>query len=237
MQLFYNPDLDPSASEAVLPKDESRHIVKVLRKIQGDRLELTDGKGFFYKAEITLASANSCQVKIIETSKVLEQGYKLHMAVAPTKLNDRFEIFLEKATEIGIDAITPIICEHSERKVIKPERYERILQSAMKQSLKAFLPKLNKSTTFLDFVEQNHNYYEQFFIAHCGEDQRFSLKERLQPHKNTMILIGPEGDFSPSEIQLALNNRFVPVTMGDSRLRTETAAIAAVHSVAFINTL
>ncbi len=222
-------------TETALPKDESKHIVKVLRKKEGDVLDLTDGKGFFYKAAIKTASPKKCVVTIIDVHQEKPLPYQLLMAVAPTKTNDRFEFFLEKATEIGMTEITPVICSHSERKTVKNERYERILQSAMKQSLKAFLPKLNNPQTFEEFIEVNHENYDQLFIAHCAEDDKFSLKELLKPNKNTLILIGPEGDFSPSEIQLALNKRFVPVTLGDTRLRTETAAIVAVHSVAFVN--
>ena len=235
MQLFYSPDLNPRTTEATFPKDESKHIVKVLRKKAGDRLDLTDGKGFYYKAEIISATSSKCTAKILSTEAAEPLPYQLHLAVAPTKTNDRFEFFLEKATEIGISTITPIICDHSERKTIKPDRYARILQSAMKQSQKAFLPKLNAAISFEEFIDQKFKKFEQFFIAHCGEDDKFSLKQRLQPDKNTLILIGPEGDFSPSEIQLALNKRFVPVTLGKSRLRTETAAIVAVHSMAFVN--
>jgi 16S rRNA (uracil1498-N3)-methyltransferase len=148
-------------------------------------------------------------------------------------LNDRYEWFLEKATEIGIDSITPIICEHSERKIIKPERYEKILQSAMKQSLHCYLPKLNAAISFKDFIKQD--FKGQSFIAHCEKLGRKSLKQALKPQQNVTILIGPEGDFSVKEIAQALQNDFIPVTLGETRLRTETAAIVACHSVAFIN--
>jgi 16S rRNA (uracil1498-N3)-methyltransferase len=148
-------------------------------------------------------------------------------------MNDRFEWFLEKATEIGIDTITPIICDHSERKIIKPDRFEKILQSAMKQSLNCYLPKLNEAINFKDFINQNFN--GDIFIAHCEESDRKSLKQELKPKKNITILIGPEGDFSSKEIEMAIKNKFIPVTLGTTRLRTETAAIVACHSVAFIN--
>jgi 16S rRNA (uracil1498-N3)-methyltransferase len=236
MQLFYSPDLNPQTTTATLPKDESKHIVKVLRKNEGEILDFTDGKGNFYKAEIIQASASNCKVKILEIIAQEALPYQLHLAVAPTKLNDRYETFLEKATEIGITEITPIICDHSERKVIKPERYERILQSAMKQSLKAYLPKLNEAIAFKAFIEKHTDNNDRRFIAHCEEDkQRFSLKEKLEPATSVLLLIGPEGDFSPEEIDFALSKGFQPVTLGASRLRTETAAIVATHSVAFIN--
>ena len=150
-------------------------------------------------------------------------------------MNDRFELFLEKATEIGISEISPIICDHSERKVIKEERYERIIQSAMKQSLKAHIPKLNEAQSFSDFLEAAKTFNGDRFIAHCEETNRFSLKQKLQPKRDVLILIGPEGDFSPSEIQQATQAGFSPVMLGESRLRTETAAIVATHSVAFVN--
>ncbi|WP_028374635.1 16S rRNA (uracil(1498)-N(3))-methyltransferase [Leeuwenhoekiella sp. MAR_2009_132] len=235
MQLFYNPDIAAEATQATFPKDESKHIVKVLRKKAGDLLDITNGSGNFFKAEITTASPSGCIVKIIEVTTQNPLPYELHMAVAPTKLNDRFEWFLEKATEIGITEITPIICDHSERKVIKEDRYERILQSAMKQSLKAYIPKLNPAISFSEFIALTTNYVGVKYIAHCEETSKFSLKQKLQKGGSNLILIGPEGDFSTSEIENALETGFIPVMLGESRLRTETAAVVAVHSVAFVN--
>ncbi|MAW94021.1 MULTISPECIES: 16S rRNA (uracil(1498)-N(3))-methyltransferase [unclassified Leeuwenhoekiella] len=235
MQLFYNPDIAANAQEAKFPKDESKHIVKVLRKREGDILDITNGSGNFFKAEITQASPSNCKVKILEVTTEKPFDYHLHMAVAPTKLNDRYEYFLEKATEIGISEITPIICDHSERKVIKEDRYERILQSAMKQSLKAYIPKLNPAVSFSEFIEAQKNTETERFIAHCEETDRFSLKQKLKPKMDVLILIGPEGDFSTTEIELALKSGFLPVMLGEQRLRTETAAVVATHSVAFVN--
>jgi len=157
----------------------------------------------------------------------------VHLAVAPTKMNDRYEWFLEKATEIGIDSITPIICDHSERKVIKPERFEKIIQSAMKQSLQCYLPKLNPVLTFKEFMK--HEIPGQKLIAHCEALKRQSFKSKILAKNDVTILIGPEGDFSVKEIEMALQHDYIPVTLGETRLRTETAAIAACHSVAFIN--
>jgi 16S rRNA (uracil1498-N3)-methyltransferase len=148
-------------------------------------------------------------------------------------MNDRYEWFLEKATEIGIDSITPIICDRSERKVIKHERFDKIILSAMKQSLNCHLPKLNEAVSFKNFVGQD--FEGDLFIAHCEETDRKSLKQHLRPNQNITILIGPEGDFSVKEIEMALKNKFIPVTLGETRLRTETAAIVACHSVAFVN--
>jgi len=235
MQLFYNPDISTDEKEATFPKDESKHIVKVLRKNTGDILDITNGSGHFFKAEIIAASPSKCTVKILEVIPEKPLPYRLHLAVAPTKLNDRYEWFLEKATEIGISEISPIICDHSERKVIKEERYERILQTAMKQSLKAYLPQLNPAVTFSEFIAKQHDTNADRFIAHCEETNRFSLKQKLQPKQDILILIGPEGDFSTSEIETAIHSGFAPVMLGESRLRTETAAVVATHSVAFVN--
>lgn len=235
MQLFYNPNISETAKEVTFDKEESRHIVKVLRMKEGDSFKITNGKGSFFDAEIISANTKGCLVKILSIETSLPLPYQLHLAVAPTKLNDRYEWFLEKATEIGISEITPIICDHSERKVIKPERYEKILQSAMKQSLKAYLPVLNEAISFRDFVISEKTSKGSKYIAHCEETDKNSLKSLLLPKEKTTILIGPEGDFSSEEIELAKANGYVPVTLGESRLRTETAAIVACHSVAFVN--
>ncbi|TXE15080.1 16S rRNA (uracil(1498)-N(3))-methyltransferase [Seonamhaeicola algicola] len=233
MQLFYNPDITENTTQIIFPKDESKHIIKVLRKNIDDVLNITNGNGWLFKAQITMPNINKCIANIISKEKQDKKNYSLHLAVAPTKMNDRYEWFLEKATEIGIDSITPIICDHSERKVIKPERFERILQSAMKQSLHYYIPKLNNAVTFKDFITQN--FEGNTYIAHCEETDKKSLKSELKPHTNVTILIGPEGDFSTQEIETALANKFIPVTLGNTRLRTETAAIVACHSVAFVN--
>jgi len=233
MQLFYNPDINETKKEFSFDKEESRHIVKVLRKNTGDMLHITNGNGWLFTAEITIPDIKKCTVSIVSKTLQPKRNYNLHLAVAPTKMNDRYEWFLEKATEIGIETITPIICDHSERKVIKKERFEKILQSAMKQSLNCYLPKLNDTITFKDFIAQD--FTGDLFIAHCEETDRKSLKHQLKPEADITILIGPEGDFSVKEIEMALQNNFIPVTLGETRLRTETAAIVACHSVAFTN--
>jgi 16S rRNA (uracil1498-N3)-methyltransferase len=198
-------------------------------------LFVTNGNGQVYKCEVSQANDKKCLVSILETTTQKPLKYNLHLAVAPTKMNDRYEWFLEKATEIGITEITPILCDHSERKVIKAERFEKIIQSATKQSLSAYKPVLNEAVSFKNFVENNTNANK--FIAHCEETDKKSLKKELQPHTDYLILIGPEGDFSQKEIDLALKHNFIPVTLGETRLRTETAAIVACHSVAFVNEL
>lgn len=233
MQLFYNPDIDERTIKFSFPKDESKHIIKVLRKTIGDTLYITNGKGWLFTAEIIVPNINKCIAAIASKSLHPQKDYHLHLAVAPTKMNDRYEWFLEKATEIGIESITPIICDHSERKVVKTERFERILKSAMKQSLNCYLPKLHKPIALKSFLKQDFN--GNLFIAHCEESDRKSLKSLLKPKQDITILIGPEGDFSVKEIEMAMANKFIPVTLGKTRLRTETAAVVACHSVAFIN--
>ncbi|RIA09769.1 16S rRNA (uracil1498-N3)-methyltransferase [Flavobacteriaceae bacterium MAR_2010_72] len=233
MQLFYNPEIKEDTSLFTFSKEESRHIVKVLRKSIGDELDITNGCGWRFKAELEYADLKNCSAKIISKHKQVKHNYNLHLAVAPTKMNDRYEWFLEKATEIGIDSLTPIFCDNSERKVVKTERFEKIVQSAMKQSLNCYLPKLNEPVDFKDFITQK--FTGQTFIAHCEELDRKSLKEALKAQTAVTILIGPEGDFSVKEIQMAIDNKFIPVTLGNTRLRTETAAIVACHSVAFVN--
>ncbi len=233
MQLFYNPDITENTTEFSFNKEESKHIVKVLRKSVDQTLQITNGNGWLFTAQITAADIKKCVVQIMDKKLQAKKNYSLHLAVAPTKMNDRYEWFLEKATEIGIDSITPIICDHSERKIIKPERFEKIIQSATKQSLSYYLPKLNPAIAFKDFIKQD--FSGKLFIAHCEETDRKSLKNELKPKQDITILIGPEGDFSVKEIEQALQSHFIPVTLGETRLRTETAAIVACHSVAYTN--
>ncbi|WP_276381793.1 16S rRNA (uracil(1498)-N(3))-methyltransferase [Flavobacterium sp. H4147] len=233
MQLFFNPDIDETTQSFSFDKEESRHIIKVLRKKDSDILHVTNGKGILFETEITLASDNKCIVDVISITKSPEPKFRLHLAVAPTKMNDRFEWFLEKATEIGIQEITPIICDRSERKVVNLDRFEKIILSAMKQSNETFLPKLNEAVSFKEFIKQQNQGLQ--FIAHCEETDKKSLKETLKPNENVTLLIGPEGDFSEKEIKLAIENHYQPVTLGNTRLRTETAAVVACHSVVFFN--
>ncbi|HEU0136954.1 MAG TPA: 16S rRNA (uracil(1498)-N(3))-methyltransferase [Flavobacterium sp.] len=233
MQLFYNPTIEPGSETFFFDKEESKHIVKVMRKQNGDKLFVTNGSGYLFETEIELASENKCIVTIVSATKAETPEYHLHLAVAPTKLNDRFEWFLEKATEIGITEITPLLCDRSERKHINSDRLDKILQSAMKQSLHYYLPKLNPPTTFQDFVKKESAGLK--LIAHCEETDKKSLKDVLKPSTNVTMLIGPEGDFSEKEIKSALENNYIPVSLGKTRLRTETAAIVACHSVVFVN--
>ncbi|HIP26168.1 MAG TPA: 16S rRNA (uracil(1498)-N(3))-methyltransferase, partial [Flavobacteriaceae bacterium] len=207
---------------------------RVLRKKEDDVLYITNGKGFLFKSKISIANDKRCTVEIDKVEKQENQlKYNLHIAIAPTKNNQRLEWFLEKATEIGITTITPLICDNSERKIIKKDRLEKVLVSAMKQSNRYYLPILNEAIPIKQFMKKEFNGLK--FIAHCEETEKQSLKNKLEIGKDVTMLIGPEGDFSLNEISLALANNFSPVSLGKSRLRTETAGIVATHSVAFIN--
>lgn len=233
MQLFYFKNIDTLSTSFSFDKEESKHINKVLRKKEGDILFVTNGLGVLFKTEISVASDSKCTVKILSFEQQRSSKYQLHLAVAPTKMNDRYEWFLEKATEIGVQEITPIICDHSERKVIKTERFDKILLSAMKQSNQLFLPILNEPITFKELMKKSVS--GQKFIAHCEETNKKTLKEAIVKDSDCIILIGPEGDFSSKEIEIALENNYNPISLGHTRLRTETAAIVACHTVAIIN--
>ena len=233
MQLFYTPDIN--SDEYTLSKEESRHCIQVLRKKIGDLIYLVDGKGGIYKATLIGDNPKSCQLKIDQVERNYgKSAIHIHIAIAPTKMNERFEWFLEKSTEIGINEITPILCEHSERKVLKLERMNKILVAAMKQSKQAYLPKLNAAVSFDSFV--SNNTVEERYIAHCIEnDDKKQLKEVIKKGADTLVLIGPEGDFSPKEIDHALKHGFSAVSLANNRLRTETAAIVSCHTINLIN--
>ncbi|HJS00622.1 MAG TPA: 16S rRNA (uracil(1498)-N(3))-methyltransferase [Flavobacterium sp.] len=233
MQLFYNPSIDEQTESFSFDKEESKHIIKVLRKKDGDILFVTNGLGYLFDCEIILASDNKCTVKINRFEKKPAPKFHLHLAVAPTKMNDRYEWFLEKATEIGIQEITPIICDRSERKVINKERFDKIVLSALKQSNELYLPKLNKAISFKEFINKENKGAQ--LIAHCEETDKKTLKSVLKTNESVTLLIGPEGDFSVKEIALALEKNYTPVSLGNTRLRTETAAVVACHSVVFFN--
>lgn len=229
MQLFYSPNIDEQTKRFDFDKEESRHIVKVLRKQVGDTLHITNGQGWIFEAEISDANFKKLSCKIQSSKFEHRKKPFIHLAVAPTKSNDRFEWFLEKATEIGVTEITPIICQNSERKIVKEERFEKIIQTAMKQSLNLYLPTLHKAIPFNRFIEQS--IPGQKFIAHCEEGDKKQLKLELDTLGKHTVLIGPEGDFSVKEIEMAKKQQFIPVTLGSSRLRTETAAVVACHTI------
>ncbi len=233
MQLFYTPEIDLNSTSFTFDKDESKHIVKVLRKSEGDRLQITDGQGHIYQARIETADPSQCRVQILDARKQVPKRHHLHLAVAPTKNNNRYEWFVEKATEIGAHEITPLICDRSEKKNVKLERLEKLVVSAMKQSLRTFLPKINEPITFKEFVQTQRE--GSCFIAHCEEEERSDLKRRITPDTPITILIGPEGDFTEPEIKLSYEHGYMPVTLGEARLRTETAALVACTIVTMIN--
>lgn len=230
--IFYAPDI---LKNYILPQDESSHCSKVLRKKEGDIILITDGKGNFFASKIIDPHPKHCLVEIINT-EVIDKNWSnyIHIAFAPTKNIDRLEWFAEKATEIGIDELSPILCRYSERKEIKIPRIEKILISAMKQSQKALLPKLNEMSSFSQFIKQPFDGYK--FIAHCYNDNtKKNLKEIYKRNKNVLILIGPEGDFSEQEVDMAKRYGFESISLGNSRLRSETAAFVACNIIQIIN--
>ena len=236
MQLFYAPDVTPPYY--TLCEEESKHCVRVLRLKAGDELHITDGRGNLHRCRIVEAHQHHCTVEVIETKSEYEKlPYSLTMAVAPTKNIDRFEWFLEKATEVGISRVVPIECDHSERRTIKYDRELRVITSAVKQSLKAYHPQLDELTPLRKLIAEP--FEGQKFIAHCdpNSEERLFLPAIIKKNENILILIGPEGDFSPEEIKFALENGFKPISLGTQRLRTETAAVVATVMVATVNGL
>ncbi len=223
MHLFYHPEISTSK---ILPEDESRHCVKVLRLKQGDEITVIDGKGGWYTCKVVNPHHKKCGIEIIEERHEEKKPHYVHLAIAPTKNIDRTEWFVEKAIEMGVDEISFLLCDHSERKTLKMDRMERIAVSAMKQSLKASLPKLNELVSIKEFVQNCGNASKM--IAHLEEGERHTIQNLDHSKADYCLLIGPEGDFSPNEISLAYENDFKPVTLGPSRLRTETAGVAGV---------
>ena len=243
MQLFYNESLQEKSTEFLFDKIESRHIIKVLRKKEGDLVYITNGKNLLFEGEITQANDKKCRVQIKKvTSQESTRNYTISIAISPTKNNTRYEWFLEKATEIGVDYIYPIICDHSERKIIKVDRMNKVLQTALKQSLQFKLPILNETITFKELIKQeskseNPNNKKEKYIAVCDfeENKTHHLFSNVKLGTNIVIVIGPEGGFSSNEKALALDNSFIPVSLGTNRLRTETAGIVALHTVSIVN--
>lgn len=225
MQLFFNSEIHLEQN-LFLPEEEARHIVKALRYKQNDKIFFTDGKGFLYEGELVNDNYKNCEIKWlnkIEGSDTKKQN--LHIAIAPTKNIDRLEWFVEKATELGINEITPLICTNSEKFSLKQERLQKLAISAMKQSNRTHLPIINTLTTFNEFIESKVN--NLIYIAHCYYSEKKHLKNILQLNSDAIILIGPEGDFSEKEVELALKNKNIAITLGNARLRTETAALKA----------
>lgn len=232
MHLFYTPDIQDDTYR--LSEEESKHCIRVLRLTEGETLFLVDGKGLYCDAVIINAHPKACLLKVVQKQyNYGKRNYQLTIGAAPTKNIDRYEWFLEKATEIGIDTIIPLISRYSERKEIKPERLEKVMVSAMKQSIKAYLPVLNPLQTFKETIKKPTS--GQRFIAHCNEGEKVLLRDAVVKGQDVLILIGPEGDFSTEEVELAVKEGFIPISLGDSRLRTETAALVACHTVNLIN--
>ncbi|MES2593316.1 MAG: 16S rRNA (uracil(1498)-N(3))-methyltransferase [Bacteroidota bacterium] len=242
MHLFYTPDIlsIPFSNEPflyTLNEDESKHGIRVLRLTTGSKIVLIDGQGGWYHAEIVDDNPKRCSVNITKTIKECgKRSFHLHIAIAPTKNMDRLEWFTEKATEMGIDEISTINCKNSERPVVKTERLNKVAISAIKQSLKAYLPKVNEMLDFKKFMASTANFQGQKFIAHCYDGEvKPHLKELYQKGSNTIVLIGPEGDFTADEVKLALDNGYKEIGLGNSRLRTETAALYACTTVNILN--
>ena len=232
MNLFYAPDIAQPVFQ--LSPEESKHMVKVLRMKAGDPVFFTDGKGFLYPCRIVEANPKGTLVEVQGKEEGKDRRkFFLHLAVAPTKNINRYEWFLEKATEIGVDRITPFISEHSERKTLKPERLNRVITAAMKQSLKTFLPVLDEFVLFNELIRQP--FEGQKFIAYIDPGVTLELSKAYRRENNALVLIGPEGDFSQEEMEEAKNYGFVPVRLGPSRLRTETAAVVACHTINLLN--
>lgn len=233
MHVFYTPDI--STDEYLLNEEESRHCTKVLRLGIGARVYLIDGAGGLYKAEITGETKRHVALRVIETQKEYNRRkHHLHIAVAPTKNIDRLEWFLEKATEIGIEEITPVICERSERRVVKEDRLYKVITSAVKQSLQAYHPVLNPQIALADFLKLNNDSTRM--IAYCLDNEpRQYISDVALPAQSYTILIGPEGDFTSREIEMALQCGYKPLTLGNTRLRTETAALAACFEANYLN--
>ncbi len=236
MQLFYAPDL-VLEEQYRLSAEESRHCVRVLRLGRGDHLFLTDGRGNIYRASIVAIDRDSCSVEVVERlSDPSPRPYRLTVAVAPTKNSDRYEWFLEKATEVGIDRVIPVVCDHSERRTLRRDRGEKIITSAAKQSLKALFPTLDELTPLSEVLSMP--FEGRKLIAHCSEEgERRYMGDLIHAGEELLVLIGPEGDFSPAEIEAARRAGFEEVTLGDMRLRTETAALTAVITAQVVNTL
>lgn len=232
---FYAPEIE---AEGVLPEGESQHCVKVLRHKEGDLIDVIDGRGTRLSCRITEAHPKRTRVEIVGRTPVPPfWPAPITVAVAPTKHLDRMEWLVEKLTEVGFDRFIPLLCRFSERKELKPERLEKIAVSAMKQSLKAALPEVAPMTPFKKFIEATAGV-PQRFIAHCDPDSpRRLLSREYDPGRESVVLIGPEGDFSPEEIAMALEAGFVPISLGDARLRTETAALAACHTLHVVGSI
>ncbi|WP_129714215.1 16S rRNA (uracil(1498)-N(3))-methyltransferase [Pedobacter sp. SYP-B3415] len=235
MHIFYTPGIGTTATGYTLSEEESKHCIRVLRLKTGDEVDLIDGRGGYYRAVLADEHPKRVQLRILEQQQEFgKRNHYLHIAVAPTKNTDRIEWFAEKATELGIDEVTPLICDRSERRILKTDRLEKVVVSAAKQSIKAYVPLVNSPVSFRQLILASAFDYK--CIAHCipgGEKQ--ALDKVLRPGGRSLVLIGPEGDFTEEEVVLALQNDFKAITLGDARLRTETAALAVCFEENYLN--
>ncbi|MCU0363972.1 MAG: 16S rRNA (uracil(1498)-N(3))-methyltransferase [Bacteroidales bacterium] len=233
MQIFYAPDI--AGKSYILDERESKHLIRVLRATRGEAVRLIDGKGNLFEGRVADPDPRRCRIEISGSSTETEKrSYTLHIAISPLRNPERLDWFVEKSVEIGIDRITPVICRNSEKKTVKAERLEGIIISAMKQSVKPLKTILEEPVDFSRFVKDRTE--EKKMIAFCSDfPEKTALKNACTPGGSVLIMIGPEGDFSPDEVSLAIAEGFIPVSLGQSRLRTETAGLAACHSVFFIN--
>lgn len=222
MRSFFIPHTTLDVDSLTLPVEESKHACKVLRMQNGQQLSIVNGKGDELIAEITNADYKACEVKKVRFTHQPSDDFEIHIAIAPTKMNDRFEWFLEKATELGVHHITPLLCSNSERKKIKWDRYQKVIIAAMKQSKRVYIPLLDELTSLDSFIKLN----PKGLLAHCYEDEKNRIDESLKD-KNCPILIGPEGDFTNLEVEKLIQSGYQPITLGKTRLRTETAGIYA----------
>ncbi|MCU4157391.1 16S rRNA (uracil(1498)-N(3))-methyltransferase [Carboxylicivirga sp. A043] len=229
MELFFDPSFN---GQGILNESESKHCINVLRHKAGDTITVADGKGHYYKCKIINAHPKKCDLSLIDKQTFPKAKFGIHMAVAPTKSIDRFEWMIEKAMELGISEITPLLCDHSERKKVRTDRIERIVVAAMKQSLKAYLPIINELTPFDKFIQKNTS---NGYIAHCYDINKSPLKKAYTTGSDCTLCIGPEGDFSLEEVEMATKAGFKPVSLGNSRLRTETAGVVACHTIHLLN--
>jgi 16S rRNA (uracil1498-N3)-methyltransferase len=233
MQLFYNSEININDDDLIMSDSEHHHLTKVLRKKTGDKVYLTNGNGYLFEAILNYIGEKSTQLKIINSKKESSMDYSLRIAIAPTKKIDRFEWFLEKAIEIGVSSITPLTCKYNERKSLNYTRLNKITVAAMKQSLQTYLPKIEPIVSIKEFIESNQ--CKQKYIAHCKNSKKVHLSKIIKRKTNSSIIIGPEGGFTDDEISLAMDYNFIPVSLGNNRLRTETAGIVCCQTFSDVN--
>jgi len=233
MQLFYNSEINLNDNDLIISDSEHHHITKVLRKKINNKVFLTNGKGYLFETVISEINSKHTHLNIINSNKKPPMDYSLNIAIAPTKKIDRFEWFLEKVIEIGVSSVTPLICKYNERKSLNYARLNKIALSAMKQSLQTYLPKIEPIVTIKEYIESNQ--CKQKYIAHCKNSKKTHLSKIIKRKTNSSIIIGPEGGFTDDEISLAMEYNFIPVSLGNNRLRTETAGITSCHTFSDVN--